>query len=131
VKNLKSGGKKMEKELPENWKGTFFEKKEATDILNMTAEEFVETLRKNNPKDAKFFLAGAAFDFGWNGLEEKMKELIKAASAKFDAPYEQILKMISFAKEQIGLGKKEESVLSAIYMLVGEIFQDRIRLIRI
>jgi len=118
----------MANELPENWKGTFFQDEEATAILNMTSEEFTASVMENNSNDAKFFLAGAAFDFGWNGLEEKAKELIKAASDKFDAPYEKIPGMIGFGKEQVALGLGEDSVKSAIYSVIGEMFQDRMRL---
>lgn len=119
---------KMAKELPENWEGTFFGDEEARQILNITAEEFVRSLLANNPKDAKFFLAGAAFDFGWHGQREKADELIKAASKEFKAPYEKIMGMIDFGKEQIALGLEESNVKSAIYSLIGEMFQDRMKM---
>lgn len=120
----------MTDELSENWEGTFFEREEARIILNMTADEFAKSLMKNNPKDAKFFLAGAVFDLGWNGLKEKAEELTKVASEKFEGPYEQIFGMISFGKEQVDSGREEENVKRALYVLVGEVFHDRMRMIR-
>lgn len=119
----------MVKELPEDWNGTFFGKEEANAILNMTAAEFMESLLENNTEDAKFFLAGAIFDFDWNGLKEKAEELNKAASQKFHAPYEKIPEMAAFGKEKVALGLKECDARSAIYSVIGEMFEDKKRMV--
>ena len=115
----------MTVKLPENWNGTFFEE-EASEIANMTAEEFAESLMKNNPEDAKFFLAGAIFDFQWHGLTEKAVELIKVATEKFEAPYGKIPAMVTFGKKEVQSGKDEKEIKSMFYQLIGEMFADNV-----
>ena len=115
----------MTVELPENWNGTFFKRKEASRIANMTADEFANSLKESCPEDAKFFMAGAIFDFEWHGLIEKAAELIKTASEMFKGPYEVIPKWISSGKKHIESGIKEQEVKSMFYRLIGETFEDQ------
>lgn len=115
----------MTVELPKNWNGAFWGKDEASNILSMSAEDFANSLIKNNPEDAKFFLAGAIFDFQWHGLTEKVEELIKTASEMFEGPYEVIPKWISSGKKHIESGMKEREVKSMFYRLIEETFEDQ------
>jgi hypothetical protein len=116
----------MTVKLPENWNGAFFRKKEAGMILNMTAKEFADSLVKNNPKDAKFFMAGAIFDFQWHGLTEKAEELMKVALKMFNELYGVIPKWISFGKKYVEFEMNDEvEVKSIFYELIEEIFEDQ------
>ena len=115
----------MTVKLPENWNGAFWGKDEASNILNMSADEFANSLVKNNPKDAKFFLAGAIFDFQWHGQSKKAIELIKTASEMFEGPYEVIPEWISFGKKHIKSGMKEQEIKSMFYRFIGETFEDQ------
>lgn len=115
----------MTVELPEDWNGMFFGKEEASKIANMTAKEFAESLTKGQPEDAKFFLAGAIFDFQWHGQSKKATELIKTASEMFEGPYEVIPEWISFGKKHIKSGMKEQEIKSMFYRFIGETFEDQ------
>jgi len=115
----------MEVEIPDNWDGIFFEKEKANKILKMAAMKFAELLMKNNPKDAKFFLAGAIFDLEWHGLTKKAEELVRVASEKFEAPYDKIFAMVAFGKEEVASSEDEQEIKSMFYCLIGEIFEDR------
>ena len=115
----------MENKLPENWDGTFFKEEEASMIANMTADEFANSLMKNNSEDAKFFLAGAIFDFQWHGLTKKAEELVKVASEMFEGPYERIPKMIADGKRKIEAGLNEEGAKAMFARVVQEVFEDQ------
>lgn len=115
----------MENKLPENWDGTFFKEEEASMIANMTADEFANSLMKNNSEDAKFFLAGAIFDFQWHGLTKKAEELVKVASEMFEGPYERIPKMIADGKRKIEAGLNEEGAKAMFARVVREVFEDQ------
>ncbi len=114
----------MKVEIPEDWKGNFFDIEEAQHIIKMTAEEFILSLTEGQPSDAEFFLAGAIFDLYWNGLSEKAAELIIVASEKFNAPYRQIPVIIKLSKEEIATGKNEGDIKTMLYALIGAIFKD-------
>lgn len=67
-----------------NWKNKFWSADEAQKILGMGINAFASSIiMRRSPSEAKFFLLGAAFDFGTNGFKKESEEALEIVAAIF------------------------------------------------
>ncbi|MDD3006807.1 MAG: hypothetical protein PHX30_04470 [Candidatus Pacebacteria bacterium] len=68
--------KKTSERMPKDWSAAFYNRKQAEEIFNKSAETFIEEL----PVGIKgFLIAGAAIDFAINEMPVKSAEILEAA----------------------------------------------------
>ncbi len=76
---------------PYNWKSQFWSICEGQNILNMGASAFALDISRLSPREFRFFLLGAAFDFGTNSFPQVAEELLAIVEAIFgQEPAEEI-----------------------------------------
>ena len=66
-----------------NWKSQFWSIREAQRILDIGIAAFARDISRLSPSEFRFFLLGAAYDFGTNNFPQEAEELLAIVAVIF------------------------------------------------